>query len=484
MNKPSPVNVYLEAEPKSREIDAAIRDDGVFRILVLADMAGVSSSRAPLSNRRSIAVDRDDFDEVMRKVAPAVNVRRNTITFRELDDFHPDQLWRRLPLFDELRSLRDRLDQPSTFESAARELLGETQPKPQPRTSGGSLLEEMLEDVEGPAPAGTPPLQFAPARDELREHIRRIVMPHIVPNEDPRKMELSEKVEQAATELMREILHDPAFQAMEATWRALHFLVQRLETGSQLYVRVFDVTRAELAAELETENGALHRLLVEKPRDDGAPWSVLVGDYTFGPSADDVGLLNRMAALARRAGAPFVAAGDPQIAGAPGFDREPDPAEWTRADTPEWSRLRNSSDAQFIGLVAPRFLIRMPYGEDSDSTEVISFEEMTAPPRHADYLWANGAYAAALLLAESYASEDASGRVRLSQNVSGLPLYVYKEDGLSQAKPCAESVMTERAANRLAESGLMPLASLKDSGEVRLVRFQSIAQPSARLARF
>jgi type VI secretion system protein ImpC len=387
-------------------------------------------------------------------------------------------------VFDELRSLRDRLDKPSTFESAARELLGEAQPKPQPRASGGSLLEEMLEDVEGPAPAGTPPMQFAPARDELREQIRRIVMPHVVPNDDPRKMELSDKVEQAATELMREILHDPAFQAMEATWRALHFLVQRLETGSRLMVRVFDITRAELAADLESENGTLQRLLVEQPRDNGAPWSVIVGDYSFAPSADDIALLNRVAALARRAGAPFVAAGDPQIAGAPGFDREPDPAEWTRADAPEWSQLRSSSDAKYIGLVAPRFLSRMPYGEDADETDAISFEEMSAPPRHGDYLWANGAYAAALLLAQSYADEDAGGRGQLAQNIGGLPLHLYKHDGFTEAKPCAESVMTERAANRLAQAGLMPLASLRDSGEVRLVRFQSIAQPSARLAGF
>ena len=44
------------------------------------------------------------------------------ITFSELDDFHPDRLYRDLPLFQGLRELRSRLLKPDTFEAAAREL--------------------------------------------------------------------------------------------------------------------------------------------------------------------------------------------------------------------------------------------------------------------------------------------------------------------------------------------------------------------------
>ena len=50
------------------------------------------------------------------------------------------------------------------------------------------------------------------------------------------------------------------------------------------------------------------------------------------------------------------------------------------------------------------------------------------------------------------------------------------------AKPCAEALLTERAAVRLLESGLMPLLSFKDRDTARLARFQSAADPPTPLA--
>ena len=49
----------------------------------------------------------------------------STLAFRELDEIHPDYLYDRVGLFDELRSMRRRLDDPSRFHAAARELAGD-----------------------------------------------------------------------------------------------------------------------------------------------------------------------------------------------------------------------------------------------------------------------------------------------------------------------------------------------------------------------
>ena len=67
-------------------------------------------------------------------------------------------------------------------------------------------------------------------------------------------------------------------------------------------------------------------------------------------------------------------------------------------------------------------------------------------------------------------------------NLGGMPLDVREQEGESVAQPCAEVLMAERGAERIMERGIMPLASLKESDEVRLVRFQSIAHPVAALA--
>ena len=66
--------------------------------------------------------------------------------------------------------------------------------------------------------------------------------------------------------------------------------------------------------------------------------------------------------------------------------------------------------------------------------------------------------------------------------IDRLPLHVYGKDGESESKPCAEILLTEDAAERLLEEGLIPLVSFKDRDLVRVMRFQSIADPPRGLA--
>ena len=67
-------------------------------------------------------------------------------------------------------------------------------------------------------------------------------------------------------------------------------------------------------------------------------------------------------------------------------------------------------------------------------------------------------------------------------DIGDLPAYSYAEDGERQLLPCAEVYLTETAADRILEQGLMPVASLRNTSTVRLLRFQSIASPARSLA--
>jgi type VI secretion system protein ImpC len=67
------------------------------------------------------------------------------------------------------------------------------------------------------------------------------------------------------------------------------------------------------------------------------------------------------------------------------------------------------------------------------------------------------------------------------QDIDGLPLHVYRQDGEASVKPCAEGLLNEQAAERILEKGIMPLVSFKDRDVVRLLRFQSLADPPAGL---
>ena len=68
------------------------------------------------------------------------------------------------------------------------------------------------------------------------------------------------------------------------------------------------------------------------------------------------------------------------------------------------------------------------------------------------------------------------------QDIEGLPMHIYKEQSESKIKPCAEVVLTERAAEIILDKGLMPLLSFLNQDTIRLARFQSLAEPLTHLA--
>jgi len=491
------INLGVEPKPLWQTPSA----ETPFRIALLGDFSGRANRRLepgtpPLTSRRPVAVDRDNFDDVLSRFAPQLHLPLGgpdapwmAIEFRELDDFHPDRLYERLELFRALRQIRRRLTDPSTFAEAAAELHvprtaeapAPTPPSPPPVP--GRILDQMLEEAEGPAP------RLARRPDEFQEFIRRIVAPYLVPGVDPRQSELVAQVDTSAGDQMRSILHQPDFQALEAAWRAVFLLVRRIETDAQLKLFLIDVSKADLAADLadgrDVRSTQTHRLLVEStvgtPGAD--PWAVLAGVYAFDSSADDLRLLARLAQIAAAAGAPWISAAEPRLAGCESFSGMPDPEEWDRDEDPVWREFRRLPAASSLGLALPRFLLRLPYGKGSDPCEQFQFEEMAGGRSHERYLWGNPAFACALLLAEAFQSHGWNLRPGVCRDVDRLPLDVYREpDGGTVTKPCAEALLTERAAEIILDRGLMPLVSLKDTDTVRLVRFQSIASPAAPLA--
>src|SRR5262249_55069716 len=147
-----------------------------------------------------------------------------------------------------------------------------------------------------------------------------------------------------------------------------------------------------------TTTGA-YRLLVEQTvgTPGAQPWAVLAGHYTFGATLEDVELLGRLALIAQRTGAPFIAAGSPTLVGTQSFGKASDPAAWKDFDDDTGQigdALRGLGDARYLGLALPRFLLRLPYGKDTDPIEGFDFEELPETDAHEAYLWGNPAIAA------------------------------------------------------------------------------------------
>jgi type VI secretion system protein ImpC len=286
---------------------------------------------------------------------------------------------------------------------------------------------------------------------------------------------------------MRSILHHPEFQALEAAWRSVHFLVKRLETDPSLGIKVLDLTRVEFEEDLDSdklEGSAIYKLVVDKTvgTPGGERWSVIVGNYTFDNSDASLALLSRVGEVARRAGALFIGAGHPRIVGCESLAETPDPDDWSppadAAPSETWTSLIGAQAAH-VALAIPRFLLRLPYGTATNETESFDFEEVQQTPGHEDYLWSNPAFVCACLLGQSFSKFGWAMRPESINELSGLPIHVYADQGESRVTPCTEVLLSERAIERIAASGLIALSSHRGRDLIRVPGWRSLAGPLA-----
>ena len=145
------------------------------------------------------------------------------------------------------------------------------------------------------------------------------------------------------------------------------------------------------------------------------------------------------------------------------------------------SRLRKSPLAAWIGLAAPRVLLRVPYGRGLDEAEDFRFEELSAPPAHEEFLWGSAGFAAASLLARAFAENGDEMEPGDCLDLDDMPACTVGEGDEQSLVPAAEAFLSERAADAMLGRGLMPILSWRNRNVARLVRFQSISDPPAPL---
>ena len=476
------------------------------RLLLLGDFSGRSSrgisDPAKLAERPLHRVDLDNVEHVLARVAPQLPLPADQgspaamLDFGSLDDFLPDRLYQRVAIFRRLRALRASLLDPASFERAAAELRAV---RPAPAGAGAApvaasanaesesgTLQRLLGSVPAAAPAPGP--GTTGAVDAL---IHRAVAPHIVPSSSPQQSVYLAEIDALIGEQMRLLLHSPAFSALEMAWRSVQWLVSRIELNENLQLHLLDVTREELQADLLAAQGDLSRSGVArvlcKPDIGQSPhWSLFAGLYSVGPSADDLGLLAALGAVAVQAGGPVIAAAAPELFGCASVADLADPRQWqplTDDVAQRWSRLRRSEVAPWIGLVAPRVLLRLPYGKATDPIEHFEFEEQPAEsPMHETLLWGPGSLVVALLIGRAFTEGGWELADDPALELDDLPAYTFKRDGAAQLQPCGEAWLGERAALALLGHGVMPLLSDRQRAAVRLMRMQSVAEPPQPLA--
>lgn len=479
-----------------------------FKVALLGDWTGranrgVFQNGRDLSKARLRAISRDDLESVMADLDVRLDLKGITeggdplsISFKQLEDFHPDCIFKQLDFFEELRDLRSQLLDPKGLEAAAdkvRALTGSQNSSPageQEKSTAplsGSVLDQIL---DGTATATTSKPERRSTSPEIDDLVKEIVKPYVIPASEAEANELTAVLDSYISHKMNALLHHPDFQDLEAAWQGLHLLVSRLDVGTELQLYLFDVSKAELAldqtAAQQPDSSQMYRVLKDGDANVAADsrWALISINYTFETTMEDAKLLEQLAKLGMLVQAPVIGAASPRFVGCESFAITCDPDDWSIRMEPNLEavlgELKRLEGASYIALAMPRFLLRLPYGKETVPVEAFDYEEIstnTTPP-HESYLWANPCFAVTCLLGEAFNKsgwEMVPGDV---QELDDLPLHVYREAGEARIKPCAEILMTVRGAEKIIEQGIIPLISIKDRETIRVGLFQSLARRS------
>lgn len=148
-----------------------------------------------------------------------------------------------------------------------------------------------------------------------------------------------------------------------------------------------------------------------------------------------------------------------------------------------WNALRGSEAAPWIGLGAPRMLLRLPYGQKTDPIQSFNFEELDpGVPVHEELLWGHASLAATLLIGRAFTSRGWEMEPGDEREIGDLPAYTFTKDGERDLQACAEHYLGEASANKMLAAGLIPLLSHRQRNAVTVSRFQSVAEPPQALA--
>jgi type VI secretion system protein ImpC len=294
------------------------------------------------------------------------------------------------------------------------------------------------------------------------------------------------------------IMHQERLLKLEGTWRGLNHLVMNSETGTGLKIRVLnapkkDVTR-DLTRAAEFDQSQLFKKVYENEfgTPGGEPYGVLIGDYEWSASPEDVETLRLISNVAASGFTPFISA-----AGAKMFGFE----EWTELSKPrdlakifesqeytKWRSYRDTEDSRFVSLVMPRVIARLPYGADTAPVEAFAYEEApkdaagaARPMGHKEYCWMNAAYVMGARLTDAYAKSGFCVAIRGAEGggkVENLPTHVFtSDDGDLDTKCPTEIGITDRREFELSNQGFLPLCHYKNTDYAVFFGAQTTQKP-------
>jgi type VI secretion system protein ImpC len=330
-------------------------------------------------------------------------------------------------------------------------------------------------------------------RDMVKEFVSQVLEGHMTLTRDAEATIQARiaQIDRLISLQLNEVVHYPAFQKLEGTWRGIKYLLDQSETSDMLKIKVLNVSKRELLKDLqrapEFDQSSLFKKVYEEEFGvfGGAPFASLVGDYEFGRGPEDIELLERVSQVASAAHAPFISSANSELLNLSSYTQLGAPRDigkiFDSTEYAKWKSFRQSDDSRYVALTLPHILMRLPYGKDTKQIEAFDYEEAVDGSDHSKYLWGNAAYGLAARLTNSFSKYGWCASIRGVEGgglVEGLPAHTFRTDEGDVALKCpTEVAITDRREKELADQGLVPLVHCKGTDYAAFFSVQTANKP-------
>ncbi len=432
----------ISDKPKELTVELSFSDMKDFRpegvaqqVKELADLLGIRKLVAQVGERK---LTLQEFDEQIQQAGV-------------------DTEW--LERFHQMLSKRE--------EPAKPDIPAPPPPKPKPETDSsdtGSILDSLLAKVD------MEDNQQPDQRSAVDNLIGAIVQPkRSGPKPDKSIVgTILDELDQTISRQMNDILHHERFQQLESAWRGLKLLIDRTDFRENIRIEL-------LAARKDDLRDAIYNQVFtpEYKEVTETPLSVMIADYEFNRTPEDMELLGDIGQIAASIQVPFIASVGPVFFGSE------TPAEladlpmlrsyFKRPEYAKWEALRDDENSQYIALTVPRFLLRLPYGPDGIRTKGFNYVEQAESA--ADHLWGRGAFAVATTLVRSFVANGWCTQITGLGGggvVENLPVWSYRVAGRDVRIPLDVSLTQSREKEFVASGFLLFSSRINDDKAVIL----------------
>lgn len=350
-----------------------------------------------------------------------------------------------------------------------------------------SLLESMLAEAKIKPEDET--------YDVARRGIQAFVTEMLAPSRKGEKVDkavvdaMIAEVDSRMSSQINAILHNSAFQKLESTWRGLKYLIDNVDFRENIRVSMLNIAKDQLIEDFEDSpeivKSGLYRHVysAEYGTFGGKPFGLMVGNYEFDTGPQDMQLLQNISSISAMSHAPFMSNASPKMFGCESYTELPKLKDlqsiFEGPQYARWHSFRESEDSRYVGLCAPRFLLRLPYGPDTVPVKSFNFKEEVVGD-HDSYLWGQTAITMATRIADSFAKYRWCPNIigpQAGGAVENLPLHQYEAMGEIQTKCPIEAQLTERREYEMSEQGFIGLSFRKDSDNAAFFSANSAQKP-------